>query len=361
MLNWLRSTQTKVTDFNVGSIVRTMLESVAIEIEELYLRMFIGLREAIPVSVYNTFGFASLPAAKASGTLRFTAPSAAVSPIIVHSGSAAQVPGKTLTYVTLSDATIAIGQTYVDVLAAADTAGTIGNTGTGTVTQIVGSIVGISSVSNNAPIINGLDQETDDDRLNRFRSYISTLARGTVASVLYGANSASLKDSLGQVYEYVALSALKEPWLTDSTQPVGLVLVYIHNGASATSSALVTQAQNVINGYYQSDGTPVQGWKAAGVKVVVAAASDYPVNVTGTIQINSNYPTSPTIAAAAAAIALYIQRLTVGASVLKSELTAILKRDIAGITNVHITLPVDDLPISINAKAIPGTITLTAA
>ena len=38
MINWLRANTTKVTDFNVGSVVRTMAEASAAEMEELYLQ-----------------------------------------------------------------------------------------------------------------------------------------------------------------------------------------------------------------------------------------------------------------------------------------------------------------------------------
>ncbi len=361
MINWMRSVQTKITDFNVGGVARTMLEAVAIEIEELYLRMFIGLREAIPVSVYNTFGFDKLPAAKASGTLRFTTAAPATSAILIQAGTSARVPGKTIAYVTAAAATIPVGGTFVDVLATADAVGALGNTGSGTITEMVGTVQGVSSVTNTAPVINGRDEETDDERLNRFRAYISSLARGTVAAVLYGARTAVLRDSQGQVSEYVALSALNEPWLTNPAQPVGLVNLYIHNGASATTPALVAETQRVVDGYYKADGTAVPGWKAAGVKVVVAAASDQSITITGTLSVNTGYVAAEVIAKAQAALRLYLQSLNVGAAVVKAELVAIIKRDVEGVTNVHLTLPADDVSVPQSSKAVPGTITLTAA
>lgn len=360
MLNWLRSTQTKITDFNTGSVARTMLESTAIEMEELYLRMFIGLREAIPVSVYNTFGFDKLPAVKASVTLRFTAPAPAASAITVPAGSGARVPGGNITYLTTTSGTIAIGQTYVDVLAAADTAGTVGNTTSAVITELVGSLAGISSVTNPAPVVNGRDEETDDERLTRFRSYVSSLARGTVSAVLYGVKTSALKDSLGQAYEYAALASLEEPWLANPALPIGLVNVYIHNGAGGASVDLVAQAQRVVDGYYLPDGTAVPGWKSAGVKVVVAAAANINVDITGTISVDPTYQSAAVISDAKAAIRLYIQKLNVGVPVLKAELLAIVKRDVPGVTNVHLTTPGDDVAITIAQKALPGTITLTA-
>lgn len=67
MINHMRGTQNKVTDFQPGSVARTLVEGPAVEIEELYLQMFIGLREAIPIATFQSFGFDKLPASYGSG------------------------------------------------------------------------------------------------------------------------------------------------------------------------------------------------------------------------------------------------------------------------------------------------------
>ena len=361
MINWLKAGTIKVTDFNQGSIVRTMLEAPAMELEELYLQMVIGLREAIPVSVYNTFGFDKLAAAAAGGTLRFTAPAVAASAIPVPIGTAARVPGKTITYITTADASIAVGQTYVDVICAADTAGSDGNTGAATITELVASVPGVSAVTNPQPFVNGREVETDDARLSRFRDYIRTLARGTIAAVLYGAKTVQRTDASGSVIEYVASASLVEPWIAaPGSYPVGLVNVYVHNGAAATSAALVTLAQQTIDGYYQVDGTAVPGWKAAGAKVVVYAATDVPVNVTAAVSVASGYVAAEVVAAAIASVQVYIQSLPAGASVLLAELIAIVKRDVSGVLNVTMTAPSADVAITNAQKAIAGTVAITA-
>jgi len=361
MINYMKSVTTKVTDFNQGSVVRTMLEAPAAELEELYLQMLIGLQEGIPVATYNTFGFDLLPAATASGAVRFSTATPAASAIPIPLGTLVQVPGRTITYATQVDASIAVGQTYVDVLCAASVPGSQGNVSAASITQMVGAVAGISSVSNPAPLVNGRDQETEADRLSRFRDYIRTLARGTISAVLYGAKTAQRKDASGNVVEYVAGAALDEPWLTNTAYPIGLVNVYVHNGASATSAALVAEAQKIIDGYYDADSNPVPGYKAAGVKVVVAAATDQSINVTGVVTVDPSFVSSTVLSDATAAIQVYIQNLGVGADVLKSELIAIVKRDVPGVLNVVLSVPAADVTVASSAKAIAGTITLTAA
>lgn len=363
MLNWLKANTTRVSDFNPGSVVRTMVEAPAAELEELYLQFFIGLREAIPVSVFQTFGFDSLPAKSASGLVRFTTATAATATISIPAGTLVKAPGSGQTYATSGDAFILVGQTYVDTLVSAQVPGIIGNVDMAAIVELVSSVPGISAVSNPAPLLNGTDAETDDERTLRFRGYISTLARGTKAAVEYGARTAKVVNSSGVVTEYVAHASVYEPWVDDPLQPIALVRCFVHNGSSATSAALVSIAQQVIDGYTDASGAPVvgSGWKAAGVKCVVTAASDLPVNVTGTIDVAPGYTSADVIAQAIEAVTTYIQIQGVGADILVAELVAIVKRDVPGVYNVTLTAPAADVATAYNAKAIPGTITLTEA
>ena len=66
-INHARAVTDKVTDWAPGSVARTLIEAPAVEIEELYLQMFLGLRDAIPVATFKSFGFEKLPAARAQG------------------------------------------------------------------------------------------------------------------------------------------------------------------------------------------------------------------------------------------------------------------------------------------------------
>lgn len=362
LVNWMRANTSRVTDFNAGSVVRTMLEATAVEIEELYIQAFVGLKEAIPVSVYQTFGFPALAAQSASGIVRFTAPGAAVAAISIPAGSQVKSSSNGQIYSTQASAFILIGQTYVDVLVAASTPGTVGNAEFGTITEIVGSLPGVSAVSNPSRFFNGRDAESVDERRARFQGYISTLARGVKAAVEYGAKTAKVVNSLGVTIEYVAFAGVVEPYIADPTQPISKILCYVHNGVSATSGDLVTEAQKIIDGYVDGDGNPVagSGWKAAGVVCVVAAASDAPVDVTGTVSVDPGFSDSAVLAECQSAVQGYIQGRPVGAKVQFAEVVAILKRDVAGVVNVVITTPSADVVVASNAKAVPGTITLTA-
>lgn len=61
MINYVRGTTTKLTDFNRGSVVRTMLEAPAIEMDQLYQQLLHGVNEGTLAGVFRTFEFDALP------------------------------------------------------------------------------------------------------------------------------------------------------------------------------------------------------------------------------------------------------------------------------------------------------------
>lgn len=356
----MKAVTTKITDFNPGSVARTLIEAPAAEMDELYQNVLIGLKEAIPVSVFSAFGFDTIAAVAASGVVRFsTGGPPAATAITVPVGTVVKVPGTSRSFATQAVGTIEIGQSYVDILVAAQSAGVSGNTANGTVTELSTAVTGVASVTNPAPFTNGREAETDEERKERFRAYISTLARGTKAAIVYGAKTAKLVDSEGLTTELVAHANVIEPYVDTPTDPISLVNLYIHNGSSATSSDLVNETKKIIDGYTASDGTAVPGWKAAGVKVVVAAAADVAVNVTANLTVTTVGVESAAIASAVEAVKAYIQGLDVGETVVRSELIAIIMRDVPNVYNVSLSAPASDVTCTASQKAIPGTVTIT--
>lgn len=358
IINHAKATQNTLTDFNIGSVARTMLESPAIEIEELYQQMWNGLQESIPISVFNSFDFAALSARSATGLIRLS---------VTSSTSALSIPGGTvfsttdsqkLRFASISDATVPVGATYVDIKVVAASPGLSGNIDIGTGFTVSPAVSGfVSAVAANG-FIDGMDAETILERKARFVEYVSTLARGTPAALRYGAKTAKIYDSAGFVIEEVKGSAVIEPWLTDNTQTPGLVYLYIYNGSDGASGNLIGEVSKVIDGYYDANGSPVAGWKAAGVKVVVGAATLVSIPVTGTVTVASGYSSSAVKTAVSEAIASYIAGLEIGGDVIQSEIVAI-GMGVDGVINFRVTAPSADTVIAINAKAVVGTITLT--
>ncbi len=359
MINRMKATQTTLTDFNVGAIARTLVEAPAIEIEELYQQAFNMVTAAIPVSVFNSFNFAAIAAAGASGTVRVSI-TAQSSDTLISAGTTFSSTATSTVFSSQSDATIAAGATYVDVSVTATTTGTTTNIAAGASFTMTPSPNGYVSASNVSAFVNGRDAESDADRLIRFNSYIVTLSRATVNAIEYGLSTVTVSDSAGNVTEQVKLYKVVEPYLTDATQPIAQVNAYIHNGVGSTSSALLTQASKVIAGYTNSTGTKVAGYKAAGVPVTLYLATEVPLAVTGTIELEDDdtYDFDTVMEDVETAIYTYLQDLDINASAINSEMVALAKA-VDGVYDFKLTSPTDNTAVSVGEKIMPGTLTFT--
>jgi hypothetical protein len=357
MINHMRGIQSQITDFNVGSVARTLLEAPAIEIDQLYQQMWNGLLEAIPVATFNSFNFAALQPTPASGI--FTVDIAVqTTDTLIPGGTTFTAVGSSTSYVSESDVTITAGNTTAPVLAAASTTGSATNLPAGSSMSITPIPAGFISAINAAALANGTDLETDDQRLQRFQSYISTLSRATPLAIVYGAKTAQLLSADGLVLEQVKTAAVVEPWLTDSSQPIGLVNLYVHNGVGSTSGALVNQANTVVYGYTDSNGNKVPGWKAAGAKVVTAAASEVDIDVTAVLTALPSYDPTVLIPLVEAALSTYALGLDQGVSWQYDE-AIVTAKSVPGVANFVLTAPAADVASTAAQKIMPGAYTVT--
>jgi uncharacterized phage protein gp47/JayE len=360
MINHARATQSKLTDFNVGSVARTILEAPAIEIEELYQQMWNGLMEAIPVAVYNAFGFERIPASPAFGVVRvIVTPSA--TPSTVPAGSIFEAAGDLpRSFVSLADTNIAANASFVDVQVRAQQPGAAGNVLAGTVFTVQPAISTMLSAAALQVFLGGSDEETEAQQKSRFAAFIRTISRSTTAALDYGVRSAVVRSAEGAIMERVQFQSIVEPWITDLSQPPALVNVYVHNGVDGASAALLEEVRRVLFGYRDATGRIVPGWKAAGVRVDVYAATSVAVPVTGAVVVDAGYNSTTVIVQVSAAITDYISALDIGGDVLRAEIVA-AAMGIPGVINYLPAAPAADVAIAATSKAIPGAMTITPA
>jgi len=356
MINRAKALQSKITDFRVGSVARTLFESPAAEIDELYQQMWIGLKESIPVAIYNTFDFQRLPAQAATGQVRvIIAPTSGNT--VIGAGSVFTAGGFSGSFTTVQDSVIRSGRSFVDCFVEATVPGNIGNVPGGASFAINPGVAGMVSAMSLVDFAYGSDLETDAERKTRFAAYILTLNRGTVAAIRYGLSLAVATDANGNVIERARHAQIIEPYVLDHTVPAGLVNCYIHNGVDGASVALVSNAAAVLYGYTNSNGVVVPGWKAAGVKVTVQAAANVIVNVSGTVTVAPGFVASDVINLVEVAIGEYIAGLNIGSAALRAELIA-ATMGVDGVDNFSLTLPALDIPVSNVQKAAIGAYTL---
>ena len=130
--NWVVSHSSKLSNFTVGSVIRTLLESVAIEIEALYFQMHKGFKYAIENSIFHSFDFYKLPAEPSTGQVTLIFREALTDRLLIPIGyrfSTISVDneGTVLYFKTIENTTCEAGSTRAIVNVECETAGTIGN------------------------------------------------------------------------------------------------------------------------------------------------------------------------------------------------------------------------------------------
>jgi uncharacterized phage protein gp47/JayE len=357
MINWMRATTRRVSDYNIGSVVRTMLEAVAAEIDELYQQFFIGVKEAIPVSVYNSFSFEKLAAISANGLIRVTlTPSDTAG--LISAGTTFSATGLPTTYTSLTDVVVGIGMSFVDVSVKADAAGSIGNISALQEFTLNPAPDNFVSATNLSGFASGVDAETDDERKIRFAAYIASISRSTNAALRYGMSTATLVDSDGNITERVATAITVEPYLDDSNQPIAKVDCYIHNGVGGTSTALLARTTEIVDGYYDANGVAVAGYKAAGIKTTVFIAAEELVSVTGELVPEAGFDEPTLITNATTTVYAYLQNLPIGGTAVLAEIIYLIK-DIDGVYDFQPSLPAANVTVDKTKKLMPGSINIT--
>lgn len=341
MITWVQGTSKKLTDFRVGSRVRAILEASAREVEQLYDKVYRSMKEFIESNLYTVFGFTKNPAIYATGTVTFGRTVAGTQDYLIPAGTMVQTAptdqNDTVQFQTIEDVTLLAGATSIDTSVVCVTAGIIGNVNTGLIIDFQIKPSGIDTVTNALAFTNGLEEETSDQLKVRFQKFISSLKRGTPQAIEYGATTAQLTDSSGNVTEYVVTSKAFE----DLVNKLGQIDLYVWNGSTGASQALLDQVSTTIYGYYDAmTGTPVYGYKSAGIKVNVYPATGKSVTIKLTITPDSTTTLSALQPYIQNAIDAYFGSFQLGQTLVYLELLTRIK-NIAGIADLALSLSTD--------------------
>ena len=204
----------------VGTPERKIIDTVAEALAENQVDLT-GLSGALDItSKYGSnldqftalFGFARQTAQAATGYVVFSTTNPAVTQISVPAGTVIQTTqvnanGQFPQYYTTAGGLIPAGATSsgaVPVTCAVT--GTQGNSPSGTLTQLVGNIVlGVTSVTNSAPIAGGVDAESDNQYKARFQNTVFRNMAGTNGQYLATAVSTAfttIANVVGPVSKY---------------------------------------------------------------------------------------------------------------------------------------------------------------
>jgi len=123
--------------------------------------------------------------------------------------------------------------------AVADIAGVTGNVEANTIIKFISKPTGIDEVTNPSRFAYGADEESDDSFLNKIKTYVSTLARGTVEALEYAVLGAEDTTTGAKILFSKAVEDLVN---------LGNVTVYIDDGTGSAETYEAVVAENVTAG-----------------------------------------------------------------------------------------------------------------
>lgn len=351
MILTARTHTDRISDYNIGSVARTLLETPALELDALYQAMYFGLLDAIPIALYQGFAFTALPATAASGYVVFTLADPVQEDTLIPAGTELRSPGESITYTTQAAATIPSGDTTVTVRIAATLTGAAGNANPHTLAAYEVTLNAGLSVDNPTAIGGGREAETAAEQRVRFIRFLQSLARDTLASLDYSARQAQVLSLEGLVMEQVTRVNLDET--------PGHVNLYAWNGHGQTSAALCAAVNQLIEGYWDSAAQQwVAGYRPAGMRVDVLPMAEQPVTVSLELDAAVADRTATLQTAAVSAVQAAILAEPVNGQLRPIELlNSVLV--LPGITGARLITPTQAIVVPPYYALIPGAITLT--
>ncbi len=228
--------------------------------------------------------------------------------------------GVTVEYTTDTLLSLGNGVGSGSVTVTAVVGGLAGNVQASKVVRIPSTIPGgfTWTVTNGAAIIGGSSEESDDELRERIRSFSTTLRRGTLAALEYGAKQ------VPQVKQSTAVE--------DGT--TGNVTVYVTDTNGASNAAMVSDVLDEL-----------EDWRAAGANVTVTGGSLYQLNpISITLAVRAGTDTAAIASDVKAAIVARIGKLRIGETCTRSIIQqAALNVDVDNIIGCTVLLPAADV------------------
>lgn len=314
-----------VTDYNQGSQVRTLAESVGsvVELEGIGAQALV--LQGMAYGAMNLFGVPTSQATAATGVLTFatTFPVSGAPPVTqavaIPVGTLAQTNGG-VSFATTASGLLTSGAFSIDLPIIATLAGTAGNVAASGISgQPLTGLGYPLFVSNAAPTTGGAPALTVSQSIALFTARAGRLGLASpyaIANAVIGVQSINSSET-------VQFSTVFEPWLAAGSgagSGTAGFTVFVDNGGGGATNGLLTAVRNWITGSLVSGQS---GYRPAGVPFGVSGVT--PVNATvivsGTLTPGFVNPTVAT-SEATAAIQSYFNGLPFGVPAAQAQIAA---------------------------------------
>ncbi len=356
------SSTSAATNFNVGSLTRSIVDGAAAEGAVLEQQIEDQVATGVNNSLADALGVAPVDATGSVYQETFSLVSTASQSVTLAAGTAVAIPGSTLQWVTGQSITIAPGGNETTTVSCTST-GSITNVPANSITQLVVPVSGVTVTNaSSQPVVRGQDAGTTVQLQAQLSNASNKLQRGTGTSMEAAAITAQITDASGNPTEIVAKS--RE---VDGVTP-GTVYLYVYNGVGAMSQPLITQVEQIETGYVDTDGTIVEGYKPAGAQLTVSDAPQTPVTVSVAVTPAYGYTLPAVQTGVIYAIQQFFAQLDLGGSALDTTAGSVSLQQLGnaitavpGVGDVSITSPSANLPAIPYVTVPTSAPTLTAA
>lgn len=294
-------------------------------------------------------------ATKAVGTVTFTRASADATiqsfPIGTTVATARDSQGNDIQFVTTQAASWA-SSTNGDrtVNTEAVVAGVSGNlSAANLITRIISTppAGGTYTITASTQPAGGSEEETDEELRDRVRLYPSTLRRGTLGALEYGAKSVS------------SIAVAKASAVQDAT---GLVTVYVSDASGNSTGTTKEVSPSTVDDGTMTAKVAVElySWACGGALVNVTGGSVQTVNITVTIAVKLGVDVAQLITDIQNSIDARVNKLNIGETLYLSDIMSAVKAvDPDNIVNVVVNDPLVDTAPSTPGNIIrPGVVTV---
>jgi hypothetical protein len=350
MIDYLVVNSSGLTNFNVGSRIRSLLEAIAYELSRSDADTLRGFISAIREGMYGIFGFERKPGTVAVGYVTITRPTSQPTGNIDYPIFQIDLYG--VKFESTQVNVMGDGQPQFTIEVKALDAGLEGNIlsfsidtdqGNGTIIPLGVDPILYNRVYNAVDFEGGTEQESDADREGRFQAFIQNLGKSTEQ----GIRAEILKHP--QVVEAVVLSNVN-PFT--GLSETGWVTIYISDGTVAPPQSLIDEITKIVEGDI-NDITNYPGLAAAGVRVYVGGIDvlEVDISVSIDVKIGSSLTDLQVQNLIASGSFQYINYLPMGEDMLIETLKAYILRKTDDFYRVYVTSPAADVVVQPNKMA----------
>ncbi|KXV47672.1 hypothetical protein AD945_09820 [Gluconobacter albidus] len=348
----------QLLDVSIGSPVRALMESVGgvgLWLQYLVLQSLLRTRLSTSTGsdcdsfVYD-FGMSRLPGTAATGVVTFASFLASDQSAVVPPGVIVRTVGG-ISFAVTQDQTLPTwsasaggyvreaGVSTLSVPVACQVVGASGNVSVGAICLMGTAVAGLDTVTNNAPFLNGSDQETDSQLRARFPLWLAAKA---------SASRAAVGNAIANVQTDLSYS-LRDGLDTAGNARSGYFTAVVNDGSGVPSDQLLSSVYDAVDSV-----------RALGVGFAVQAPQDLTVNVSMDVVVPSSVPVQQAVSAIQSAVSKDIASMTVGDGYPYSRLSYLAYAG-AGITvtsvlNVRLNGGQADIPANGNQALMVGSI-----